>query len=177
MRDNDCLRCAGARGAGGGAARGRACWTFGSRSRGGELAAEGHVRESLSGPARDGASFPRTLLITGGLDLEQFRCSARLCMLCAWCMCHRPTFSGLHLVSEVGNQSRQEDRNVFLVMYGMSHLSALATCPLLVDVILCLIQVSLGPFELVLECISVVNRDTEAECVFQLLDCLPISKT
>lgn len=45
VRDNDCLRCAGARGAGGGAARGRACWTFGSRSRGGELARRARARE------------------------------------------------------------------------------------------------------------------------------------
>lgn len=178
VRDNDCLRCAGARGAGGGAARGRACWTFRSGTPGGELAAERHVRELLSGPARNGASFPGTLLIPGGLDLVQFRCSrAEPVLSQAVCCVRGACATGLHLVSAVGNQKRQEDRNVFLVMYGMSHLSALATCPLLLDVILCLTQVSLGPFELVLGCVSVVNRDTEAECVFQLRDCLPISKT
>lgn len=96
----------------------------------------------------------------------------------AVCMVHVPQTHLLWAALGVrGRKPKQAGRQKCFLMYGMSHLSALATCPLLVDVILCLIQVSLGPFELVLECISVVNRDTEAECVFQLLDCLPISKT
>lgn len=75
VRDNDCLRCAGARGVGGGlGARagvgGRACWIARSRTPGGQLTAERHVREILSGPARDGASFLGPLLIPPALDLS-----------------------------------------------------------------------------------------------------------
>lgn len=66
-----------ARGAGGGwgcAARGARLLDGTIKDPGGELATERHVQD-LSGPARDAASFPGMLLIPGGLDLEQLRCS------------------------------------------------------------------------------------------------------
>lgn len=139
VRDNDCLRCAGARGVGWGVGArvglgGRACWIARLGTPSGELAAERHVREILSGPAGDGASFPGALLIPGGLDSEQLRCTRAGPVLIqpgSVCCVHgadmpQTRLLWVHLVSGVGDQSKQEDRNVFLVMYAMSHLSALA---------------------------------------------------
>lgn len=93
VRDNDCLRCAGARGRGVEWGWGRGAGVDRTiEDSGGELAASRHVRENLSGPARDGASFPRGASHFRGTRLgaapvlksRASAHSARLCVLCAW---------------------------------------------------------------------------------------------